>query len=88
MAELQRNRAESANRLRELVLIETLKLEEIARDFQIQQEIARRERARIEIIRISYRFGQGNSEGYLSQLSDTIARRLKYGGNGLECDRS
>ncbi|WP_206669375.1 hypothetical protein [Microcystis aeruginosa] len=69
MAELQRNRAESANRLRELVLIETLKLEEIARDFQIQQEIARRERARIEIIRISYRFGQGNSEGYLSQLS-------------------
>ncbi|KAB0238300.1 hypothetical protein EZJ55_00830 [Microcystis aeruginosa EAWAG127a] len=69
VAELQRNRAESANRLRELVLIETLKLEEIARDFQIQQEIARRERARIEIIRISYRFGQGNSEGYLSQLS-------------------
>lgn len=69
VAELQRNRAESANRLRELVLIETLKLEEIARDFQIQQEIARRERARIEIIRISYRFGQGTSEGYLSQLS-------------------
>ena len=69
VAELQRNRAESANRLRELVLVETLKLEEIARDFQIQQEIARRERARIEIIRISYRFGQGNSEGYLSQLS-------------------
>ena len=69
VAELQRNRAESANRLRELVLVETLKLEEIARDFQIQQEIARRERARIEIIRISYRFGQGSSESYLSQLS-------------------
>ncbi|MFM6690361.1 MAG: hypothetical protein ACKPHT_02650, partial [Microcystis panniformis] len=33
VAELQRNRAESANRLRELVLVETLKLEEIARDF-------------------------------------------------------
>jgi hypothetical protein len=68
VAELQRNRAEAANRLRELVLVETLKLEEIARDFQIQQEIARRERARIEIIRVSYRFGQGTSEGYLSQL--------------------
>jgi hypothetical protein len=69
VAELQRNRAEAANRLQELVLTETLKLEEIARDFQIQQEIARRERARIQIIKVSYQFGEGSSEAYLSQLS-------------------
>jgi hypothetical protein len=69
VAELQRNRAQTADRIREIVLLETLKLEEIARDFQISQEIARRERARIEIIRVSYQFGQGSSESYLAQLS-------------------
>lgn len=69
VAELQRNRSTTAERVREIVLLETLKLEEIARDFQISQEIARRERARIEIIRVSYQFGQGTSESYLAQLS-------------------
>ncbi|MEG3440396.1 hypothetical protein V0288_24930 [Pannus brasiliensis CCIBt3594] len=69
VAELQRNRAEAANKLRELVLVETLKMEEIARDFQIQQEIARRDRARMQIILVSYRFGQGTSESYLAELS-------------------
>jgi hypothetical protein len=69
VAELQRNRSTTAERVREIVLLETLKLEEIAGDFQISQEIARRERARIEIIRVSYQFGQGSSESYLAQLS-------------------
>jgi hypothetical protein len=33
-------------------MLETLKLEEVAREFQIQQEIAKRDRARMEIIRV------------------------------------
>lgn len=69
VAELQRHRVDAGEKIRELVLTETLKLEEVARDFQMQQEIGKRERARIEIIRISYQFGAGTSEGYLSQLS-------------------
>ena len=45
VAELQRGRAEAAQKLRETVMLETLKLEEVAREFQIQQEIAKRDRA-------------------------------------------
>ena len=69
IAELQRNRAEIADKLREKILIEALKLEEVARDFQIQQEIAKRDHDRIEILKVAYRFGEGTSESYLNQLS-------------------
>jgi hypothetical protein len=69
IAELQRSRAEIANKIREKAVMETLKLEEAARDFQIQQEIGKRDRDRLEIIKVSYRFGEGSSESYLSQLS-------------------
>lgn len=70
VAELQRARAEIADKLREKVLLEGLQLEQTAREFQIQQEIAKRDKARIEIIKISYQFGEGNSESYLNQLSN------------------
>jgi hypothetical protein len=69
VAELQRARAEAAGKLREVVLLETLKLEEIVREFQIQQEIAKRDRARMQIVKVSYTFGEGSSESYLAQLS-------------------
>jgi hypothetical protein len=69
VAELQRIKVELADKLRAEVLIESLKLEEIAREFQVQQEIAKRDRARLEIIKVSYQFGEGNSEAYLGQLS-------------------
>jgi hypothetical protein len=69
VVELQRGRAEAADKLRQTVLLEVLQLEEIAREFQIQQEIAKRDKDRLEIIKISYQFGEGTSEGYLQQLS-------------------
>lgn len=69
VAELQRGRAQAADTLREKVLLEALKLEEIAREFQVQQEIAKRDKARLEIIKVSYEFGEGDSVGYLGQLS-------------------
>ncbi len=69
VAELQRLKVEMREKIRESVLLEALKLEEIAREFQVQQEIAKRDRARIEINKVSYMFGEGNSESYLNQLS-------------------
>ena len=69
LAELQRARAEIAEKLREKVILETLELEKIARNFQIQQEIAKRQKARLEIIKISYQFGEGDSKQYLADLS-------------------
>lgn len=48
---------------------EALKLEGYARNFQIDKEIAKREKQRLEISKISYRFGEGDSEKYLAKLS-------------------
>ena len=69
IAELQRNKAELTQKLREQVIFEVLKLEEIARNFQIEQAIAKRDKQRLEIAKVSYRFGEGDSERYLGQLS-------------------
>jgi hypothetical protein len=69
VAELQRARTEMAQKLKETVLLETLKLEEIAREFQGHQEIARREKARLQILTVSYRFGEGDTKTYLSELA-------------------
>jgi low affinity Fe/Cu permease len=69
IAELQRNKSELQQKLREQVTVEILKLEELARAFQIEQAIAKRDKQRLEIARVSYRFGEGDSERYLAQLS-------------------
>jgi hypothetical protein len=69
VAELQRNKAEIADKLRERVVMESLKLEEAARDFQIEKEIAKRDRQRLEISKVSYKFGEGDSKQYLAELS-------------------
>ena len=69
VAELQRNRAEIVDKLRERVTMEALKLEEIARDFQIEREIAKRDKQRLEITKVSYKFGEGDSRQYLNELS-------------------
>jgi hypothetical protein len=90
VAELQRGRAESADKLRERVLIEALKLDDIAREFQITQEIARRDADRMEILKVSYLFGEGNSEGYLAQLSayDRQKAQVWREGSGLRSQLS
>lgn len=69
VAELQRNKAEIADRLRERVTIEALKLEQYARNFQIEREIAKRDKQRLEITKVSYKFGEGDSKQYLYDLS-------------------
>jgi hypothetical protein len=69
IAELQRNRAEIVDKLRERVTMEALKLEEIARDFQIEREMAKRDKQRLEISKVSYKFGEGDSRQYLNELS-------------------
>ncbi len=61
IVELQRNRAEIADKLREKVVKEALKLEGYARNFQIDKEIAKREKQRLEISKISYKFGECDS---------------------------
>ncbi|BAQ63942.1 hypothetical protein [Geminocystis sp. NIES-3709] len=69
VAELQRNQTELKQAIRDKVAIELLALDDISREFQVSQEIGKRDKQRLEILTIAYRFGEGNSESYLSQLS-------------------
>jgi hypothetical protein len=69
VAELERLKGEVRDKLVQVVLEETLKLDEIVRDFQINQEIAKRDKARLTIIEVSYRFGEGDTASYLNELS-------------------
>ena len=67
LAEMQRARAQMADILREKVQISLLEFDDIRRDFQTYQEIARRDSARFQLINIEYRLGQGNTESYLKE---------------------
>lgn len=49
-----------------------LELDTAKREFQIAQEVARRDGDRLKIIEVSYRFGEGSCETYLAQLSGII----------------
>ena len=69
VAELQRGRAEAAQKIREKITLMVLELDTAKREFQIAQEVARRDGDRLKIIEVGYRFGEGTSESYLAQLS-------------------
>lgn len=69
VAELQRSRAELAQQTKEKVLYAVLDFDQIRRNFQIYREIAKREITRNKILEVGYRFGQGDTSGYLSNLS-------------------
>ncbi len=75
VAELQRARAETAQQLREKISLMVLELDTIKREFQIAQEIAKRDADRMRIIEVAYRFGEGSSETYLAQLSAMDAKK-------------
>jgi hypothetical protein len=70
VAQLQRDLVELKEAVREKVALELIEADNIAKEFQISQEIARRDQQRLEIIKISYRFGEYNSESYLNQLAN------------------
>jgi hypothetical protein len=69
VAELQRGRAELAQKLRDQVLLSVLEFDTVRRDFQVSQELARRETLRLRINEVTYRFGNGSTDQYLGQLS-------------------
>lgn len=76
-AELQRGRAELANKIREQVYLAAFEYDEAAREFQISQEIAKRDAARMRLLEVEYRFGGGNSNSYLSSLNGLDVRKAQ-----------
>lgn len=69
LAEIQRGRAELADKVREKVALAVFDFDTSRRDFQIAQEIAKREASRMQLFEVEYRLGEGTSERYLGQLS-------------------
>ncbi len=67
LAEMQRARAQMADTLREKVQLSLLDFDDARRDFQVYQEIARRDNARFQLVDIEYRLGQGSTESYLKE---------------------
>jgi len=69
LAQIQRSRAELADQVKEKVSTSVFEFDTARREFQIAQEISKREAARMQLISVDYRLGQGESTSYLSSLS-------------------
>ena len=67
--ELRKSKEEIAIKTRDSVLFSVLEFDVRAREFQIQQAIAKREIQRFELYKVSYRFGSSDTEAYLGQQS-------------------
>jgi hypothetical protein len=78
VAEVERSRAEMANKLREEVLLQVLEFERVRREFQGEQEIGRRATLRTDILTLNYRFAVGGmtTPQYLAELNGLDNRRL------------
>lgn len=69
LAEIQRGRAELANQIKEKVALAIFDFDTSRREFQLSQEISKRESNRTQLIEMDYQLGEGESTTYLSQLS-------------------
>ena len=69
LAEIQRGRAELADKVNEKVSTSVFDFDTSRRQFQISQEIAKREASRVYLSQVEYRLGTNDSVTYLGQLS-------------------
>ena len=69
LAEIQRGRAELADKVKERVALAVFDFDTSRRQFQISQEISKRESSRVQLSEVDYRLGSGDSAAYLGQLS-------------------
>ncbi len=76
-AELQRGRAELAQKIREQVYLAVFDYDDAAREFQIAQEVAKRDAARMQLLEVEYRFGEGNTNSYLNSLNSLDGRKAQ-----------
>jgi hypothetical protein len=77
VAELQRGRAELAQKIREQVYLAAFEYDETAREFQISQEVALREAARVQLLQAEYSFGEGDTNSYLNNLNSADGKKAQ-----------
>jgi len=70
VAQVEKERSELADKIRELVTAQVLEFDVVRKDFQVAQEIARREVIRGKLRQIDYRYSTKiSTDSYLSSLS-------------------
>ncbi len=69
VAEVEKQRADLADKIREQVMLQVLDFDVLRRDFQVAQEISKREVLRHRLIEVDYRFGQGETTQFLGNLN-------------------
>ncbi|MGI0494297.1 hypothetical protein ACN4EG_21125 [Alkalinema pantanalense CENA528] len=69
LAEIENKRGDLAAKIRETVVLQVLEFDQLRREFQISQEISKREVTRMKLIGLSYQLGEGDTNSYLGQLS-------------------
>lgn len=71
MAEIENKRGELAEQIREQVTLQVLDFDTIRREFQISQEVAKRDTLRLAILEQNYRFAVGGMDTpqYLREIS-------------------
>ncbi len=69
VAEIENKRGELATKIREQVIMDVLAFDTTRREFQVSQEVAKRETLRTRLLEVDYRYGGGDTPSYLSNLS-------------------
>lgn len=70
VAQVEKERAELADKIKETVMMQVLDFDVIRKDFQVSQEVARREVIRGKLRQIDYRYStKVSTDSYLSSLS-------------------
>lgn len=69
LAEIQRGRAELADKVKEKIVLAVFDFDASRREFQISQEIVKRGAHRMRLYEVDYRMGIGVSDSYLNELS-------------------
>ena len=69
LAQMQRDRAQLNDTIREKIYLAIFDLDDAKREFQISREVAKRSSQRMQLIEVEYRLGQGTTNSFLSETS-------------------
>lgn len=69
VAQIEQERAKIADALREQVVLQVIDFDTIRREFQVSQELVKRERLRTRLVEVEYRFDGSDTVAFLGNLS-------------------
>lgn len=69
VAQIEQERAKAADKLREEVVLQVIDFDTFRREFQVAQEVVKREKLRTRLVEVDYRFGAGDTVQFLGNLS-------------------